>query len=592
MDEKAPASAKSPDADLKSDSDVEVDREELKSAKDVLAHLTKTAKTLKIYLPNNPIYQKFLQELRDRFDVHLREYETLRLKIKQYALYCKGQVVYENTNRLESLAFKLFVDGIRELTFQEGIDKEEITSLLGIIGREYDPSNPDDDMVTLLWERHFTHISYLVAGDFIQETGMPIEPQHPVAFGEAIKKEASRVRPVWTSAEAVAPSGTQTVLQEFLGPQMADQAAQIFVLSEDEVAAIKQEMMLEENSNPLSTLMSILSAILRLEKDETAFSEMVDILDNVLETLMLRGDFWHSKSILELFRELMGPDKNLPESQRRRLMQAIDKAGESQRIRELEPVLNQWGAIETDQLFDFWLLLNKNALVPLTELLGRLTQIKMRRVICEALVHLGKDDIEPLVEKLDDPRWFVVRNVIYILGKIGDEKAIGKLQKAVQHKEVKVRSELIHALDGMKHVKAKELLKGFLNDPESALRVLAIRSLANQNYQGALELLGAMIDDPKFNSKDLYEKKEIFDAFGRIGGEKVLSHLRKLLQRGGSAWFKKAVHEELGLCAVHALKRIGTEGAAAVLREGQKLSSKVVREACKKALNTMEKTNA
>ncbi len=574
---------KSSDPDSKMDSEVEIDKEELRSVKDVLLQLTKTAKTLKIYLPNNPIYQKFLEELQSRFDVHLQEYEMLRLKIRQYAIYYQGQVVYENTNRLESLAFTLFVDGIRELTFTEGIEKDEITSLLEIIGREYDPSNPEDDMVTLLWERHFTHIRYWVAGDFIQETVTSLKPQDAVTFGEAIQKEK-------TQGKAMAAAG-QTTLQEFLGPKMAEQAPQIFVLSEEEIAAVKHQMTVEESANPISTLMGILSAILRIEKDDTAFSEMADILDNVLETLMLRGDFWHSKRILELFRELMSPERNRPEAQRLRLMQSIDKVGDPQRIRALEQVLNQWGARESDPLFDFWMLLNKNALIPLIELLGRLTQMKMRRVICEALVHLGKDNIEPLAQKLDDPRWFVVRNVVYVLGKIGQEKVIEKFRKLVDHKEVKVRKELIHTLEGMKDPRAKELLKDFLSDPESALRILALRSLANQNYQAALEPLKEMIEDREFVTRDLYEKKEIFEALGKIGGTAMVPKMRKLVRQGGSAWFKKSVKEEMGLCAVIALKRIGTEEAVAALREGQTLSSKIIQEACAKALNEIDKSH-
>ena len=577
---------KSSDPDSKLDSDVEIDKEELRSVKDVLLHLTKTAKTLKIYLPNNPIYQKFLEELQSRFDVHLQEYETLQLKIRQYALYYKGQVVYENTNRLESLAFKLYVDGVRELTFHEGIDKDEITSLLEIIGSEYDPSNPDDDMVTLLWERHFAHIRYLVASDFIQETVTSVKLQNEVPFGEAIQKEKSQIKTIATSA-----GSAHTTLQEFLGPKMAAQVSQIFVLSEEEVEAVKHQMTVEENANPISTLMGILSAILRIEKEDTAFSEMVDIFDNVLETLMLRGDFWHSKKILELFRELMNPERNLPETHRLRLVQSIDKAGDPQRIRALEQVLNQWEVREADQLLDFWMLLNKNALFPLIELLGRLSQMKMRRVICEALVHLGKDNIEPLAQKLDDPRWFVVRNVVYVLGKIGEEKVIEKFRKLVDHKEVKVRKELIHTLDGMKDPRAKELLMDFLNDPESALRILAIRSLANQNFHEALGPLNEIVEDREFITRDLYEKKEIFEALGRIGGGSVVPKMRKLLHQGGSAWFKKSVKEEMGLCAVIALKRIANEDAIAALREGQSLSSKIVREACAKALNEMDKSH-
>jgi HEAT repeat protein len=217
--------------------------------------------------------------------------------------------------------------------------------------------------------------------------------------------------------------------------------------------------------------------------------------------------------------------------------------------------------------------------------------MKMRRVICEALVHLGKDNIEPLAQKLNDPRWFVVRNVVYVLGKIGQEKVIEKFQKLVDHKEVKVRKELIHTLDGMKDPRAKELLKDFLSDPESALRILAIRSLANQNYLAALDPLIEMIEDREFVTRDLYEKKEIFEALGKIGGTAMVPKMRKLVRQGGSAWFKKSAKEELGLCAVIALKRIGTEDAVAALREGQTLSSKIIRETCAKALSEIDKSH-
>lgn len=579
MDDSAQEPVKNPDGHLKTDSQAEVDPEELKSAKEVLLQLTKTAKILKIYLPNNPIYQKFLKDIQDRLNIHLQAYEALRLKIKQYEFLAKGQVVYEDTNRAESLATQLFMDGLRELIFLKGIENDEIMSFLEIIGREYDPRSPDDDRVTLLWERHFTHIRYRVAEDFIEETALPTRPQESAALGPLLEKEKAHL-------QSMAPSA-QDPLLELLGPQRADQASQIFVLSEEEITTIKQQMIIEQDVNLTTRLIDILTLTLRIEKDDHAFSDMVDVLGDVLETLTLRGDFEHSIKILKLFHALMDPKRNLSESQRRCLIGAMDKAGDPRRILELEPLLNQKGAVETDPVFNFWTLLNKNAVASLADLLGRLTQMKMRRVLCEALVYLGKDNIEPLIQRLDDPRWFVVRNIIYILGKIGQEQVIEKLQKAAVHKEAKVRKELIQTLDGMKDPKAKELLKGFLNDPESPLRILAIRSLAKESYAGALEPLEGMIEDPAFESKDLDEKKEIFDALGKIGGERVVPKMRELIMKGGTAWFKKTANEELGLCAVIALKRVGTEGAMAVLQEGQGLSNKAIREACKKTMNEL-----
>jgi len=68
-------------------------------------------------------------------------------------------------------------------------------------------------------------------------------------------------------------------------------------------------------------------------------------------------------------------------------------------------------------------------------------------------------------------------------------------------------------------------------------------------------------------------------------------NMLKMVQVGGSAWFKKSAKEEMGLCAVLALKRIGTENAIDALREGEKLSSKIIREACSKALTEIERSH-
>ncbi|MCI0526558.1 MAG: hypothetical protein L0Y56_03775, partial [Nitrospira sp.] len=53
------------------ETDKESDKEEFKSAKDLIQSLIKTTRTLKIYLSNNPIHQKFLKELKSKFDHHL-----------------------------------------------------------------------------------------------------------------------------------------------------------------------------------------------------------------------------------------------------------------------------------------------------------------------------------------------------------------------------------------------------------------------------------------------------------------------------------------------------------------------------------------
>ncbi|MEK7279023.1 MAG: HEAT repeat domain-containing protein [Nitrospirota bacterium] len=559
----------------------EVDKEELGSAKEVILSIAKASKTLKIYLPNNPIYQKFLQDAFQKFDNHLHGFGELRIRIKQFELLFKGQAIYENTDRMESIAFKLFADGVREMKFLEGIEKDEVVKFLGLIGGEYDPSNPDDDMVTLLWEKNFSHIKYTVAED-IQQSGelAPSIAMNP-EFDMMLEQESSDIEAL--KSKDISP------LRELLGPKFLDKPfSVVFKLTEDEIEKIRREIKAEEDLNPVNELIEILSDILLIEKDYESFSEIVKTLDNTLEALVIRGDFEHSVKILKFLRDLQSSN-SLPENFKARLKASIELAGNSNMIRELELSINKFGQEDSGHLFTFFALLDKNALIPLSDLLGRIENIKIRRILCETLVTLGKDNVDLLSKKLGDERWYVVRNMVYILGKIGDPRVIADFKGLINHPEIKVRKEILHALEGMKDDRSKDLLVSFLDDRDSSMRIYAARALATTGYKDAAQIFLNMASRKEFEGRDFYEKKEMLESLSRIASDEVLQELKRLMKRRTFFLFKNEKRDEVSVCAVLALKKIGTGKAVEILREGSLLKNRVVREACVKALDELER---
>src|SRR4030067_807795 len=77
----------------------------------------------------------------------------------------------------------------------------------------------------------------------------------------------------------------------------------------------------------------------------------------------------------------------------------------------------------------YLLLLQKNSIKPLIKLLGELKNSKARRVFCDGLSEVGKNAIELFTPFLEDRRWYLVRNIIYILGRMGKEQALPYIQK-------------------------------------------------------------------------------------------------------------------------------------------------------------------
>lgn len=562
-------------ADEEEEDDSEAyDKEEIKSAKELIQHLAKTSKTLKIYLSNNPIHQKFINELVEKLQAHLSSFGPLRLRIKQFEMHCSGQTVYENINRLESIAFRLFIDGMRELSFHPGIDKQEVITFLEVLGKVGEGGGIDDDIVTLLWEKHFNHIEYIVV-EALQ--------------GEARRENCREMQPVSPAREQLEQVYRQeTESIENIGPQKKIDLStlQIFKLTEEEIKQIKAEVRGEEDLDVVGELEGILFDILRIERDPVLFSEILGIIDNIFQNLMVKGDFLHARKVLEFFWEMSEPSKNLPQPLTTLIHHALVEAGNPKKIELLEPVLNGNTSERFEEFFSFMLLFDKSVVPALIELLASINRMNARRVLCDILVELGKMDVEPLISKLEDNRWFLVRNLIYVLGKIGDTRVIKSFSRFIQHKELKIRKEVLHALDTIDDPRACQLLVHFIFDPELSNRIFAFKSLARKRVKEGLDPLIEMVNSKEFGSKELYEKKEIFDAVAKIGGDAVIPQLRTFLRRRWS-FFKNLQSEEMGLCAALALQRIGSPPAIEALQEGSGSKSKTIREACHKALDLL-----
>jgi HEAT repeat protein len=556
-------------------------KEELRSAKDLIQSLIKTTRTLKIYLHNNPIHQKFLKELKTKFDQHFMDYGHLQVFIQQHELLWDKEVLYQNTNRMESLAFRLYIDGIREITFHEGLEEGELVNFLEAVGRDSNQSRQDDDMATVFWEKGFSHITYQVAEDTAQ--GLIIEPSPPPT--EKIKKAFQQETHTAEKPLSAVATGVQTAEH-----RIQDLVYQnVYALTEEEIAKVKHEMQTEEGQDLLSEMIQILTSILLVEDNLKDFDEVVKILQDMLDLMIGRGDFQHARRILEVFWELQAPEKGIPEQLREVVRMAIDWAGSGERIEKLKTVLNSETVRDLDHLHAYLVLHRKNAISPLVNLLGTLNKMKPRRILCEAMVELAREETDVLISRLTDRQWYTIRNIVYILGKIGNEKVVDALVPLIRHSETRVRKEVLRAYETLSGPKAKQYLMQFLKDDDSSIRILAAKTVAHSKIPGAVEHLLETISAVHFKDRDLYEKKEIFDALGRVGGNKILPAMQKILKQ--RAWFRihKGRIEELQLCAIIALKRVKTPEAMKLLREGARLRNKNVREACTRVLNELEK---
>jgi HEAT repeat protein len=186
--------------------------------------------------------------------------------------------------------------------------------------------------------------------------------------------------------------------------------------------------------------------------------------------------------------------------------------------------------------------------------LGELESGKWRKVICDQVAELSREEIQPLSKFLSDRNPFLVCHILYILGKIGHPSTVKYLGHLVNHKDLKVREEALQVLNKFGD-KGKDLIQKFLRDSVSGIRAKAALLLARNAKVDAVKPLTEIILSEDFYKRDYEEKASFFRALGETGSKEVIPILKKIAQR--RMWFQKEKWNEMKQCAASTLKMMG-----------------------------------
>jgi hypothetical protein len=258
-------------------------------------------------------------------------------------------------------------------------------------------------------------------------------------------------------------------------------------------------------------------------------------------------------------------------------LQPISIAGVVERIDQQEQQ-------EAADFIAFARTLGEPAVDFLNLVLGESQQRRNRRLIAEALADLCRGNPERLAPFLSDKRWYVVRNIVHILGWIGGDAIVGMLQVALRHPEPRVRQETIAALGQVDPKLARPLLLKALESADSRMFTAVLHQLSSERHAPTSRLVMGYMLDPHFEDRATEEKRAIYSTLGATGGDDIVAELEAELLKGN--WFSRT-QETHRQALARVLARIGTAKARMVLERGATSKRGPVRQACEMALMGM-----
>ena len=537
--------------------------EEVRLVKDLLQLVVKTKRAFEMYPSNNPILQKFQEDLVKKFDSFFATENRLTLSIRQHDVYYKGLPVYHNPNKDDNIALLFYKDGLRELTFTAGFTGDEITDFLEVIRVRPESSveSYDDDVVTLLWEKDFLHLTYYVVEEYVEGSALDDDEVAKLLEQRRSSSEEGDLVEAYQDAESEGENKEVFTPLETVSLGLRG----VFSLGEEEVKSLKEEMETLTDHKFLQNAVDILFETLYIDQGTPDFNILMDNLDSALGYLMTSGQFGMAALVLKRFRELESQATTFNPKEIARIKASLARPGSEASLKKVADMLNSGRDVGTDEFKLLLSQLDKSSIIPLSGMMGEIQDVKYRKALIEALVALGRGSTDVLVTALKDKRWQVVRNIVAILGRIGDKSAVEHLKLALAHPEPNVRREAVRSLGMIGGPKAGDSLLLAIEDADPQIRMAAMRFLPRAQSFAVLDSLMEIITRSDFIERALAEKRAVFEVLAEIGQDRVLPFMVKLLKKKGL--FDSAKKEEVRAGAAYGLGNINQQVALDTLNK-------------------------
>lgn len=571
----------------------------MRAVRELVGLLVRTLKTLRLYDARNPMYKKALRDMGERFKAHVATHGGVTIHVERDRLQFGGESLHVDDDPKEGLAFRLYTDGVRAITFLPSVAADEIKTALEILARGTALASNDDDIVTLFWSADLPSIEVEAVEDEPPSVGLApalgAAGERP-EFGAAVTEGAAEAAPGAT-AGAPAPELRRPERVQF-GPD----ALSVFVLGPKEQAYIQQLVAREAALDPVEDLVEILGGVLAVETDDADFAESVDICAGLLVDFLSTGRLSDARRLVRALAGAADARPALGQEGRRAVAEVLEGLGEGgllsslrdglrARFEEAEAAEPDLGEKMRARLGDEL----KAYLEPVVradprgflEAAAEFAAPQVRQALCDTVARITKDDRAVLFDMILDTDPVLVECALNVIGRVGTAAELPRLAGVNHNPDAAVRRAAMDAvckIAGGAHAQ----LYPFLTDPDSRIRRRALAMVEVARFRQALDTLMAMVPRPVFATWELNERRAVFNAIGVLGGDEAIGFFGQHLGRrrlGGLIGGRK--DEDMALCAVAGLKAVGTPAAREALREQARQGSRKVRSACEWALREM-----
>ncbi|HLG19557.1 MAG TPA: hypothetical protein VI895_07035 [Bdellovibrionota bacterium] len=565
---------------------------QIDAVSDILQTFEKVLRAYRMYAADHVTVDQFETKAFEKISAFLQNDSELTLVVKPYEFHFGEKPVYHNTNKQENFSFKFHQDGIRQLSFIQGITKEELKAFFQILRTDYESYEfCDEDTVTLLWKNAFEHISYVVVETFAEagQEAQDLETTLAQMAKDALRDESQ------ASISSLLSGAVPTARRRL---KRAD-AEEIMNLPDLDVARVSQEGMDQARSQVggdddviVQRMILVLLRVLITEEREKEFRAISTVVRRMIESMSRLGNFGLAAKIYTKLKELADSSRN-PSAANTALMKSFyDEMNDRSVIEPATKAASGHEFSKFDDFGQFVAALSVKSAPVIFELFKSTDKPDFRSKLVVPLASIGTEHADLFASTFQTPNSNLALATLDLLSSIGLSKTAPQIKRAFHHKDPHVRSKSLDILaqEGAEH--AKGLCLNALKDAHAIVRMKALKLLVDTGDKKLAKPIFELTRGAEFDARDLEEKKQVYTGLGRLGGAALLPIFRDELKGGMLDRTEKAI--ERRIAAAWGLLTVGGDVARAtvVKEKDRKLVPNQLKAACEQALLKWPKEKA
>ena len=481
-------------------------------------------------------YGKFHEYVREPYGLLSSLLDTIgviSLNIEQSSFRYQKITVYSDLDAGDSLAFRLYRDGVRLLVFKPGLGLDELTRFAVSCLENQQTSQVDEDLASLLWKQQFDFIEHVVMETFSLGTESTEQTQLEVdqivnclyqGLATNSKDTLSFARLSLDDLD-IELEGVSVVA----GLQVADN-----IIAHEEKQKFVNQVERDSTQGNLARLGNVLMKMFDLDLDDKTINILDQAFHQLVDGLILQEDFGLLFSLVDGLENL---------SQASLANQVIAKDIASRLLSKLssQECINQVGQIlETNkkpevmhQIAQYFSRLDEKAVVPLLNILEKLTRIEARLLVRDFLIAFGPTHIQAYASHLQSPKANFIRDLLAVIQGLELPSHVKYIAPLIHHPSVAIRAEALSVIgDGSDRSGVTYILKA-LSDHEPQVRIVAACLLPNFDRLVANKALIALCQEPDFDHRSTEEQVAVYTSLAMLAIPETFAFFRKRLYEGG-----------------------------------------------------------